>query len=107
MLICLSYGEWLLKTQKNIKKKDRNYDYIEYYRKAYENMANEEEKRYYYFMLIQAEATRDFHTGSIREIDHLIQLENPNCDLKEPECDLYRISISFQSKSMPIFIFSP
>ena len=100
MLICLSYGEWLLKTQKNIKKKDRNYDYIEYYRKAYENMANEEEKRYYYFMLIQAEAMRDFHTGSIREIDHLIQLENPNYDLREPEWDLYKVSISFESKCM-------
>ena len=94
-----------MKTQTNIKKKDRNYDYIEYYRKAYENMTIEEEKRYYYFMLIQAEATRDFHTGSIREIDHLVQLENPNYDLKEPEWDLYRISISFESKSMSMIMF--
>ena len=99
-MTCLSYGQWLLKKQKNIKQKDRNYDYIEYYRKAYEYMTIEEEKRYYYFMLIQAEAERDFHTGSIREIDHLIQFENPNHDLREPEWDLYKVSISFESKCM-------
>ena len=60
-------------------------------------MQNEEEKRYYYFMLLQAEAMRDYCTGSIRQIDHLIQLGPPNFDLKEPECDLYKVSISFDA----------
>ena len=86
-----------MKKQQDIDKHERDYSYIEYYRKAYENMQIEEEKRYYYFMLLHAEAARDYNTTSIRQIDHLVQLGKPNFDLKEPECDLYKVSISFEA----------
>ena len=95
-MILKSYGQWLLKKQEALQKPERDYSFIEYYRKAYENMHIEEEKRYYYFMLLQAEAVRDYNTRIIRQIDHLVQFGVPNFDLKEPECDLYKVSISFE-----------
>ena len=43
------------------------------------------------------EARRDYFTESLRQINHLIQIdEKPNVQLTEPEWELYKISISFQ-----------
>ena len=44
------------------------------------------------------EGRRDYFTESLRQIDHLIQIdEKPNVQLTEPEWELYKISISFQA----------
>ena len=43
------------------------------------------------------EGIRDYSTPSLRQINHLIQIdEKPNLELMEPKWELYKISISFQ-----------
>ena len=43
------------------------------------------------------EAERDYFTPSLRQFNHLIQIdEKPNLELMEPRWELYKISISFQ-----------
>ena len=43
------------------------------------------------------ESRRDYYTPSLRQINHLIQIdEKPNLELMEPRWELYKISISFQ-----------
>ena len=43
------------------------------------------------------EGIRDYYTPSLRQINHLIQIdEKPNLELMEPKWELYKISISFQ-----------
>jgi len=47
------------------------------------------------------EARRDYWTHSIKQINHLVQYdEEPNRELMEPKWDLYKLTISFQAKSM-------
>ena len=42
------------------------------------------------------EATKDFYTGSIKQINPLIQFDSePNIELTEARVELYKISISF------------
>ena len=43
------------------------------------------------------ESKRDFFTPSLRQVNHLIQIdEKPNLELVEPKWELYKISTSFQ-----------
>ena len=43
------------------------------------------------------EAIRDFYVESLRHINHLVQIdETPNLELKEPRCEIYKISLSFR-----------
>ena len=72
-----------------------DYDYVDYYRKAYEYTDSCKEKEESLYDWRNAEALRDFYTGSVTEIKHLIQLDRTPCDLKEPKWELYKISISF------------
>ena len=45
------------------------------------------------------EGERDYCTPSVRQINHLIQIdEKPNLEIMEPKWELYKISISFQEK---------
>ena len=44
------------------------------------------------------ESTRDYFTPSLRQINHLIQIdEKANLEIMEPKWELYKISISFQN----------
>ena len=73
-----------------------DYDFIEYYRKAYENEDTLRGKETVLLSLQNAEVLRDFYKGTITEIKHLVQLDpTPNLELKEPKWELYKISISF------------
>ena len=95
-----SYGKWLSKKQEKFPRIERDYSYIENFRKAFESETNPESKEGYLHQLQDWEAVRDFHTGSMRQIDHLIQFDNnPNIELKEARCEIYKISISFKSRS--------
>jgi len=48
--------------------------------------------------LRHCEATQDFHTGSMKQINPLIQFDpQPNRELKETKTELYKISISFEA----------
>ena len=76
---------------------DKDYSYIDFYRKSYENLTVKDANTLH--QLRDAEARRDFWTGSIREIHHLIQQTPPNIQLKEARCEIYKISVSFDSSS--------
>ena len=85
----------------------RDYGYVAYFRKAMENSQEDgsrdlsnrnlsiKEK-----MTRQAmfhEGLRDYFTASLRQINHLIQIDQkPNLELTEPKWELYKISVSFK-----------
>ena len=54
----------------------------------------------YWISLQMSELDRDFYTGSLKEIKHLIHIDkNPNFDLKSARLEIYKISITFPSFS--------
>ena len=79
---------------------ERNYSYMDYYQKAYENEKCITRKKVALYELRLREAHRDFYTCSIRQMDNLIQIDpTPNLELKEARCEIYKISVSFKPKS--------
>ena len=76
---------------------ERDYSYIEYYRKAVENSDAEQIFQYKHTLNL-AEAVRDFRSGSLRRINHLIQYGKPNMEIKEARWDIYKVSASFHFK---------
>ena len=83
-----------------------DFSYIDFHRKAYENETQPEIKMQYLHNLRDVEARRDFHRGSLRQINHLIQFDlKPNLELNEVRCEIYKISVSFEPicKSLNLF----
>ena len=90
-----SRGFWLAQTQKPTPWSE----IIDLTRKAYDNETRPWYRWKYLHQLRAHEAQRDFDAGSIRQIDHLIQIDpTPNLELKEARCEIYKISVSFESK---------
>ena len=87
-------GHYLRYRQQKLPGADWNYDYIEYYRKAYEYENDPDEKESSLFLVRKEEAKRDFFTGKLKEINHLVQFDQIPRDLKEAKWDIYKISIS-------------
>ena len=76
---------------------NHDYGYIEYFRKSMLNDMDPFTKECMAKLIKVHEGRRDYFTESLRQIDHLIQIdEKPNVQLTEPEWELYKISISFQ-----------
>ena len=76
---------------------EMDYSYIEYYRKSMLNSKDPSEKERILQHVKFHEGIRDYSTQSLRQINHLIQIdEKPNLELMEPKWELYKISISFQ-----------
>ena len=74
-----------------------DFGFIEYYREAIALYKDPDDRSRHLHLIKYCEAQRDFHTPSLRHINHLIQIdEKPNIQLTEPEWELYKISISFQ-----------
>ena len=93
-----SYGNWLQNRQRHLLPNDWDWGFLEYHRKAVENETDPERKRGNLHCLLHCEATRDFWTGSIKQINPLIQFDpEPNHELKEAKIELYKISVSFTS----------
>ena len=85
--------------QSEISWKNKDYDYIDLYRKSYENETDPQQKKNKLYTFRSAEAQRDFHTGSLKMISPLIQFDQkPNLDLKEVRSEIYKISVSFEPK---------
>ena len=83
-----------------------DYSYIDFHRKAYENETQPEMKMQYLHMLRESEARRDFHRGSLRQINHLIQFDmKPNLELNEVRCEIYKISVSLEYKRKSLIFF--
>ena len=85
-------------TLQNIPEPDKDFNYIDFFRKAYENETQYAIKMLHLHRLRGSEAFRDFWTGSLRSVNHLIQIGSPNLELKEARCEIYKISISFEPK---------
>ena len=79
------------------------FDHIEYFQKAYTYEYDPQEKENTLVILRNAEAQRDYFTGSIVEIKPLVQYDRRPNDLKEAKWEIYKISISFKCKSSMLF----
>ena len=78
---------------------EKDYAYIEYFRKSMMNIKDPAEKERILQHVKFHEGERDYFSPSVRQINHLIQIdEKPNLELMEPKWELYKISISFQLK---------
>ena len=94
-----SRGKSLAEKQDNIPWSDKDYSYIDFLLKAYENEIRPALKIGLLHVLRENEAIRDFHTGSIRQINHLIQFDSkPNLKFKGARQEIYKISVSFEPK---------
>ena len=74
---------------------EMNYSYIEYYRKSYQYEHRPYKKEETMICIQYDEAMRDYFTGQITEIRHLVQFDQKPSDLKEAKWDVYKISFSF------------
>ena len=102
-----SRAEGLQHKQKYIPWPEKDYGYIDLFRKAYENETQPLNKAKILHELRGSEAMRDFFTGSVRQIQHLIQLDpTPNLELKTVRREIYKISISFEPKCTYLWIVS-
>ena len=73
----------------------RDYGCIEYLQKSIPDVENSLKES----VLCQIkflESERDYFTVSLRQVNHLIQIGEPNLELSEPKWELYKVSISFQ-----------
>ena len=92
-----SRGRSLGQKQSNIPWPEKDYSYIDFYLKAYENETQPARKINRLHRLRTSQAQKDFHTGSLRQINHLIQSDpKPNLELKEVRQEIYKISVSFE-----------
>ena len=72
-----------------------NYSFIEYTRKAYQYEHRPYKKEEAMICIQYDEAMRDYFTGQITEIRHLVQFDQKPSDIKEAKWDVYKISFSF------------
>ena len=90
------YGAWLQSKHQGIPPADWDWSFLEYQRKAVEIESDPERKSGMLHALRHCEATQDYHTGSIKQINPLIQFDpQPNREFNETRVELYKISISF------------
>lgn len=84
---------------------NKDYSDIDFYRKAHDYNHDPVSKEIFFNGLRDAEIRREYHMGSIKQINQAIQLDRkPNRRLKEPQCEVYKITITFSPISMTIFI---
>lgn len=99
-----SYGSWLFNKQSGLYVNEMDYSFLEFIRRAVEYETDEEKKLGYLHYLRRHEAIRDFFTGSIKQLNPLIQFDpEPNQGLKDTKVELYKISISFPSRGKTCF----
>ena len=74
-----------------------DYSCIEYYQKSYENETDPILKENALNLILETTAQRDFFIGSLRQINHLFQIDGqPNRDFTEAKWEMYKISINFR-----------
>ena len=87
------------RTEMDESHKRMDYSYIEYLHKAMANETDASVKMNTFHQIKLHEGCRDYYGSSLRQINHLIQLdEKPNLELKEPRWEIYKISLSFLNK---------
>ena len=96
----VSFGDLLRSKQKNKDPADWDFEYIEYYHKSLACYTDPDDRKLLLDDIKFHEARRDYFTPSLRDISHLIQIdEQPNLELKESRCEIYKISLSFRRQS--------
>ena len=101
------HAAWLQSRQNNLSPSDWDWSFLDYQRRAIANETDPEKSSGMIHCLRHCEATRDFYTGSIKQINPLVQFDpEPNHALTETKVELYKLSISFEAGGKkPIFIF--
>ena len=84
-----------MQSQSHLPPTQRNYNFIEYTRKAYQYESSPHEKEKALKFIRFEEAVRDYYTGQITEIRNCVQFDQRPSDLREPRWDIYKISLSF------------
>ena len=80
-------------------RKRMDYSYIEYLHKAMVIAPDASVKMDTFHQIKFHEGFRDYYSSSLRQINHLIQLdEKPNLELKEPRWEIFKISLSFPTR---------
>ena len=93
-----------MKKQAGIPWIDKDYSYIDFFRKSYNYDDNPVRKELSFNAIRDSEICREYQIGSIKQINHAIQFDRkPNLRLKEPQCEIYKITISFTPISKLIF----
>ena len=94
-----------MRQQSDIPWIDKDYRYIDFFRKSYNHDDEPVRKEITLHGIRDAEARREYHIGSIKQINHAVQFDQePNRRLKEPQCEIYKITICFTPISKSIFI---
>ena len=100
-----SHAFWLASRQEHIPWDQKDFSYINLFKKAYKYAKTGEQKNEALHLLRSTETMRDFYTGSLRQINHLIQIDKtPNTELKEARWEIYKISINFKPCTLLILI---
>ena len=94
----VSYGKFLCNKQTDLDPALRDYGYIEYFQKSMPDDEEDSLKESVLCSIKFHESRRDYFTASLRQVNHLIQIGEPNLELSEPKWELYKVSISFQHK---------
>ena len=96
------------KTQRHADPSQVDYSYINFFEKAYENEHHKlNRKRGILSLVRHSKRDRDYHLGSMKQINNLIQFDTrPNLMIIEPQWEIYKITISFLFKSIGISCFS-
>ena len=94
-----------MKKQAGIPWIDKDYSYIDFFRKSYNYDDDPVTKEISLIGIRDAETRKEYHMGSIKQINHAIQFDRkPNHRLLEPQCEIYKITISFTPVGRFIFI---
>ena len=84
---------------------DKDYSYIDFFRKSYNCDHDPVSKEITFHAIRDSELRREYHIGSIKQINHAIQYDQkPNRRLEEPQCEIYKITINFTPISKTIYI---
>ena len=97
-LFLVSFADHLKRKQISKDLAQWDFEYIGHYKKAMAKTTDPDGITKFFHRIKHYEALRDFSIQSLRQINHLVQIdEMPNLDLKEARCEIYKISLSFRT----------
>ena len=85
-----------------IPKAEVDYSYIENFRRAYNSSTDPNFKNQLLDAIESTQGGKEYHTGSMKQIDHLVQIGSPNRDINEARWDLYKVTVTF----LPLYVIS-
>ena len=95
LFLVKSRGYYLLKLAQEQEPINRNFGFIDNFRKAYELEKTAPKKEGYLNYVKHAKALRDFQLETMHEIKHLIQYDKNPIEFNEVRSEIFKISFSF------------